>query len=159
MFFARKIPSYRDLNSRPNVSEKCGLTLPGEEGSNETGKLIIAHRSVEFCEATPFNLVDESKESLYVRETARDLCVAPVDASVYFYLFSPNEQQQRGGWGGCALPDFLFCSRFPLQQTTSGCCCCCCLQIKNRSDLDPVPSLSYSSRQRNEFPWSQANPK
>ena len=21
------------------------------------------------------------------------------------------------------------------------------------------PSLSYSSRQRNEFPWSQANPK
>ena len=36
---------------------------------------------------------------------------------------------------------------------------CCCLHVKNRSDLYPVPSLSYSSRQRNEFPWSQANPK
>ena len=36
---------------------------------------------------------------------------------------------------------------------------CCCLHIKNRSDLYPVyPSLFYS-RQRNEFPWSQANPK
>ena len=32
-------------------------------------------------------------------------------------LFSPNEQ--RGGEGG-ALPDFLFCSLFPVQQTTSG---------------------------------------
>ena len=30
--------------------------------------------------------------------------------------------------------------------------------IKNRSDLYPVPSFSYS-RQRNEFSWSQANPK
>ena len=38
-------------------------------------------------------------------------------------------------------------------------CCCCCLHIKNRSDLYPVPSLCYSSRQRNKFPWSQANPK
>ena len=27
--------------------------------------------------------------------------------------------------------------------------------LKNRSDLYPVPSLSYSSRQRNEFPWLQ----
>ena len=49
--------------------------------SNETGKLVIAHRSVEFCEATPFDLVDEPKESLYGRETDRDLrsacrCVA-----------------------------------------------------------------------------------
>ena len=30
--------------------------------------------------------------------------------------------------------------------------CCCCLPIKNRSDLYPVPSFSYSSRQRNDFP-------
>ena len=30
---------------------------------------------------------------------------------------------------------------------------------KNRSDLCPVPSLSYSSRHENEFSWSQANPK
>ena len=28
------------------------------------------------------------------------------------------------------------------------CCCCCCLHIKNRSALCPVPSLSYSSRQK-----------
>ena len=54
---------------------------------------------------------------------------------------------------------------------------CCCLHI-NRSGLNHVvvvvvvvftlktvltsiqyPSLSYSSRQRNEFPWSHANPK
>ena len=45
------------------------------------GKLVIAHGSVEFCEATPFNLVDEPKESLYGHETDRDLrsactCVA-----------------------------------------------------------------------------------
>ena len=31
---------------------------------------------VEFCEATPISLVDESKESLYGRETDRDLCSA-----------------------------------------------------------------------------------
>ena len=37
--------------------------------------------------------------------------------------------------------------------------CCCCLHVKNRSDLYPIPSLSYSLRQRNESPWSQANPK
>ena len=34
-------------------------------------------------------------------------------------LFSPNEQC--GGWGGGGmLPDFFFCSLFPVQQTTSG---------------------------------------
>ena len=52
-----------------------------EERSNETGKLVIADGSVEFCEATPIGLVDESKVSLYGRETDRDLrsacrCVA-----------------------------------------------------------------------------------
>ena len=36
---------------------------------------------------------------------------------------------------------------------------CYCLHIKNRSDLYPVFSISYSSRHRNEFPWSQANPE
>ena len=55
---------------------------PGEERSNETGKLVIADgRSVEFCEATPIGLVDEPKVSLYGRETDQDLrsacrCVA-----------------------------------------------------------------------------------
>ena len=60
---------------------RCGKTSPGEERSNETGKLVIAHGSLEFCDAIPFNLVDQSKESLYGRETDRGLrsacrCVA-----------------------------------------------------------------------------------
>ena len=50
-----------------------GLTSPGEERSNETGNLIIADGSVEFCEATPIGLVDEPKVSLYGRETDHDL--------------------------------------------------------------------------------------
>ena len=37
-----------------------GQISPGEERSNETGKVAIAHRSVEFCEATPIGLADES---------------------------------------------------------------------------------------------------
>ena len=41
--------------------------------SNETGKAVIAHGSVEFCEATPIGLADKSKESLYGRETDQDL--------------------------------------------------------------------------------------
>ena len=48
-------------------------TLPGEERGNETGKVVIAHGSVKFCEATPIGLADESNESLYGRETYRDL--------------------------------------------------------------------------------------
>ena len=39
---------------------------------NETGKVAIAHGSVEFCEATPIGLADGSEESLYGRETDRD---------------------------------------------------------------------------------------
>ena len=57
------------------------VTSPGEERSNETGKLVIAHGSVKFCEATPIGLVDEPKIPLYGRGTDRDLrsacrCVA-----------------------------------------------------------------------------------
>ena len=37
-----------------------GQTSPGEERCNETGKVPIAHGSVEFCEATPIGLADES---------------------------------------------------------------------------------------------------
>ena len=48
-----------------------GQTSPEERG-NETGKVAIAHRSVELCEATPIGLADESKESLYGHETDRD---------------------------------------------------------------------------------------
>ena len=44
----------------------------GEERGNETGKVAIAHGSVEFCEAAPIAHADESSESLYGRETDRD---------------------------------------------------------------------------------------
>ena len=37
-----------------------GQTSPGEERCNETRKVAIAHGSVEFCEATPIGLADES---------------------------------------------------------------------------------------------------
>ena len=55
------------------IRYRRGQISPGEERSNETGKVVIAHGSVEFCEATPVGLADESKESLYGRETDRDL--------------------------------------------------------------------------------------
>ena len=50
-----------------------GQTSPREERGNETGKVGIAHGSVESCEATPIGLAGESKESLYGREMDRDL--------------------------------------------------------------------------------------
>ena len=50
-----------------------GQISPGEERDNETGKVVIVHGSVKFCEATPIGLADKSKESLYGRETDRDL--------------------------------------------------------------------------------------
>ena len=37
-----------------------GQTSPGNERGNETGKVAIAHGSVEFCEATPIGQADES---------------------------------------------------------------------------------------------------
>ena len=52
---------------------RCDQTSPGKERGNETKKVAIAHGSVEFCEATPIGLADESKEFLYGRETDRDL--------------------------------------------------------------------------------------
>ena len=48
-------------------------TPSGEERSKETGKVVIAHGSVELREATPFGLADKSKESLYGSETDQDL--------------------------------------------------------------------------------------
>ena len=56
------------------IRGRRGQTSPVEERGNETVKVVIAHRSsVEFCEATPIGVADESKESLYGRETDRDL--------------------------------------------------------------------------------------
>ena len=42
------------------IRGRRGQTSPGEERGNETGKVAIAHGSVEFCEATPIGLADES---------------------------------------------------------------------------------------------------
>ena len=52
--------------TRPDVARR-------RERQNEAGKVAIAHGSVEFCEATLIGLADESKGSLYGRETDRDL--------------------------------------------------------------------------------------
>ena len=55
------------------IRGRRGETSPGEERGSETGEVVIAHGSVESCEATPIDPVDESKESLCRRETDRDL--------------------------------------------------------------------------------------
>ena len=51
-------------------------------------KVVIAHGSVEFCEATPFDLVDESTNPCTDARWT-ETCVAPrhVDASRVFYYF------------------------------------------------------------------------
>ena len=49
------------------------LTSPEEEKGYETWKVVIVHGSAELCEVTPIGLADESKESLYGRETDRGL--------------------------------------------------------------------------------------
>ena len=58
---------------RGGKKRKMRSVSPGEERRNETEKVAIAHRSVEFCEATPIGLADESQEPLYGLETNRDL--------------------------------------------------------------------------------------
>ena len=105
-----------------------GQTSPGEERGNETGKVVIAHggSSAEFCEAAPIGLADESKESLYGRETNRDPRNADlrstyrrhVDASRDFSFFS--ERAAWGGRGRCQIYLFIYLFIFPVQQTTSG---------------------------------------
>ena len=37
-----------------------GQTSLGEERGDETGKVAVAHGSVEFCEAAPIGLAEES---------------------------------------------------------------------------------------------------
>ena len=91
--------------------------------ATKTEKLVIADGSLEFCEATPIGLVDEPNISLYGRETDRDLRSACRCVALFCVCyFSPNEQCGGGVWGvgGDMLPDFFFCSLFPVQQTTSG---------------------------------------
>ena len=90
-----------------------GQTSPGEERSNETGKVFVAHGSVEFCEATPVDLVGESYGTLYGHETDQGLRSVCRCVTCFFFIFF-----ERAEWG--ALPDFLFCSHFRVQQTTRG---------------------------------------
>ena len=98
-----------------------------EERSNDTGKkVVIAHGSVEFCEATPIDLADESKESLYGREMDQDLGNADLRSTstcsrcvAWFFIFCPNEQRGVRGAGGGALPDFFF-SFFLLGRPRTG---------------------------------------
>ena len=87
-------------------------TSPGEERGNWTGKVVFAHGSVEFCEATSIGLADESKESLYGRETDRDLRSAHGMSMrrVIFILFSPNEQRGGDWWVRCQTFFFAFFS-------------------------------------------------
>ena len=86
-----------------------GWTSPGEERSNETGKLVIANGSVEFCEATPTGLVDEPKVYPCTDARPTETCVAPVDATLFLLIFLRTSSV--GGWGGggyAARRFFLF---------------------------------------------------
>ena len=91
-----------------------GQTSLGEERSNETGKLVIAHGSVEFCEATPFDLVDELKESFYGRETDRDLRSACrcVGGTFIYFVSERAVCVWRGGGGCCHTFSFVLFSLF-----------------------------------------------
>ena len=62
-------------------------------------KVVIAHGSVEFCEATPFDLVDGSRESLvYGRETDRDLCCACRCVTWFLFYFLRTSSVGGGRW-------------------------------------------------------------
>ena len=63
---------------------------------------------VEFCEATPFGLVDESKESLYGRETDRNLRSG--DASRFVFSSSERAVWEVGGGVRCQT---IFVCLFP----------------------------------------------
>ena len=90
-------------------------TSPGEERSNETEKLVIGHRSVEFYEATTFDVVDEPKESNHCTHARPiDTCVAPVDVSRQFYSIFFSERAVWGlGGGGGMLPYVFMLFSFP----------------------------------------------
>ena len=100
------------------IRGRRGQTSPGEERGNETRKVLFAYGSLEFCEATSIGLADESKKSLYGRETDRDLRNADlrsaprhVDAwrDIYFYFYFRRTSCVRGGGEGVRCqPFFLF---------------------------------------------------
>ena len=87
------------------IRVRRGHTSPGDERSNEAGKLVIAHGSLAFFKATLFDLVDEPKKSLYGREIDRDLRRSCRCVACFFTLFFLRTSSM-GGWGGM-LP-YLF---------------------------------------------------
>ena len=71
----------RMREKRRGIGFETVAGIGGGYRRNTPRKLVIAHGSVEFGEATPFDLVDKPKESLYGSETDRYLrsacrCVA-----------------------------------------------------------------------------------
>ena len=80
-----------------------------------------------------------------------------------FYVLLLITSSVGGGGGWCAVRLLSFCFLFPVEQTTSGIVhrvvVVVVFTLKTVLTSIQYPSLSYPSRQRNEFPWSQANPK
>ena len=116
--------TYRKAYNDANAWRRVIYLSRGYCTSRRTGKVAIAHGSVNFCEATLIGLVDESKESCTgARRTG--ICVAPrhVDASrdfTDFILFYPHEQRGGGGGGYAArLSLFVLFSLFSRPQAGS----------------------------------------
>ena len=74
--------------------EKKRKTRLGEERGNEIGKVVIAHGSVEFCEATPIGLVDESKESLFTDARRTEICVTPTCVAPLDIQYQPASKKR-----------------------------------------------------------------
>ena len=68
--------------------------------NNKTGKVVIAHGSVRFCEATPNGLVDASKKS-FTSARRTETCVAPrhADASRDFIFYYERSELLINGDG------------------------------------------------------------
>ena len=60
------------LSPRGGKKRKTRPDIARRSESQRDWEVAIAHGSVEFCEAAPIGLADESKESLDGRETDRD---------------------------------------------------------------------------------------
>ena len=77
----------------------------------------------------PFDLVDESAESLYGRETDRDLRSACRYVTWFLFVFL-RTSSVGGGGGGVRCQTFLLlifpCSADHERDWPPCCCCCCC---------------------------------
>ena len=88
VFYPQSIPTWLELFQHGTDEGKRTVLI-------ETGKLGIAHGSVEFCETTAFDLVDKPKQSLYGREADRDLrsacrCIAFYCKYIFMYVSFPR---------------------------------------------------------------------